>query len=101
MQGDPYQVAISYCDGQVFVHDYLEAADATRDYADALAEAFEPTVGDQITTDEGLRLVPDRRHIRQVTFMKYDEKDVLSQHIDSGVMNENCEHRTVSVTDTI
>ena len=35
MQGDPYQVAISYCDGQVFTHDYQEAARGDLDYADA------------------------------------------------------------------
>lgn len=82
MQGDPYQVAISYCDGQVFVHDYLEAADAIKDYAGALEEAFEPTVDEH-----------DRRHIRQVTLMKYDEKQVLVRHIDSGVMNDDCGHQ--------
>lgn len=100
MQGDPYQVAISFCDGQVFMHDYLEVEDALKDYTGALQEAFEPTVGDQITTDEGLTPVPDRRHIRQVTFMKYDEKGVLVRHIDSGVMNENCDHKVTTTGGT-
>ena len=81
MQGDPYQVAISFCDGQVFTHDYLEAADAIKDYADALGEGFEPS-----------EEMAERRHVRQVTLMKYDEKGVLSRHIDSGVMNEDCHH---------
>lgn len=87
MTGDPYQVAISFCDGQVLMHDHPNAADASQDYADALGEAFEPT-----ETEE------DRRHIRQVTLMKYDEKGVLSRHIDSGVMNEDCRHATTKGT---
>jgi hypothetical protein len=91
MQGDPYQVAVSFCDGQVFVHDYLEVQDALKDYTEALGEAFEPTV------DEN---VPARRHIRQVTFMKYDEKGVLSRHIDSGLMNENCSHMATTTGGT-
>ena len=92
MQGDPYQVALSYCDGQVLIHDHEDVHEAVLDYADGLQEAFEPTVGDQITTDEGLQPVPNRRHVRQVTLMKYDEKGVLVRHIDSGVMNEDCSH---------
>jgi hypothetical protein len=82
MQGDPYQVAITYCDDQVFVHDYLEVEDAIKDYAGALQEAFAPTESEH-----------DRRHIREVVFMKYDEKQVLVRHIDSGVMNDDCSHR--------
>lgn len=89
MQGDPYQVAVTFCDGQVFIHDYLELPDALKDYTGALQEAFEPTVDEKV----------DRRHIRQVTFMKYDEKSVLVRHIDSGVMNDHCHHR-VSVNTT-
>jgi len=96
MQGDPYQVAMSYCDGQVLLHDHADVREALLDYTDALQEAFEPTLGDQITADEGLTPLKDRRHVRQVTFMKYDEKGVLIRHIDSGVMNEDCSHRTVT-----
>ncbi len=101
MQGDPYQVAISFCDGQVFVHEYLETADAIKDYAGALQEAFEPTLGDQITTDEGLTPVPDRRHVRQVSLMKYDEEGALVRHIDSGVMNDDCSHRKIDTKGTL
>ena len=82
MQGDPYQVALSYCDGQVLIHDHEDVHEAVLDYADGLQEAFEPTL------TEGV----DRRHVRQVTLMKYDEKGILVRHIDSGVMNEDCSH---------
>jgi hypothetical protein len=88
MQGDPYQVALSYCDGTVFVHDHPNATEATQDYAEALGEAFEPTNDDK-----------DRRHVRQVTLMKYDEEGVLVRHIDSGLHNEDCRH-LASVTTT-
>jgi dephospho-CoA kinase len=89
MQGDPYQVAITYCDGQVFIHDYLEAADAIKDYAGALEEAFVPSESEV-----------DRRHIREVVFAKYDEKQVLVRHIDSGVMNDDCSHRVTTTKGT-
>lgn len=87
MQGDPYQVALSYCDGQVFIHDHPDTHKAVQDYADGLQEAFEPTEDEK-----------DRRHVRQVTLMKYDEKGVLVRHIDSGIMNEGCSHRTAPVS---
>ena len=96
MQGDPYQVAISYCDGTVFVHDHPNADEACQDYAEAAAEGLEPTAGDQITSNEGLTPVPDRRHVRQVTLMKYDEEGALVRHIDSGVMNTDCHHEVAT-----
>ena len=89
MQGDPYQVAISYCDGTVFVHDHPDAKEATQDYADALAEMFEPSAEH-----------PDRRHVRQVTLMKYDENGDLVRHIDSGVMNTDCHHQVATTGGT-
>lgn len=101
MQEDPYQVALSYCDGQTFVHDYPDAATATKEYADHLAEAFEPTEDDEIVEAEGLTPLKDRRHVRQVTLIKYDEKGVLVRHIDSGVMNDDCSHRKIDTKGTL
>jgi hypothetical protein len=82
MQGDPYQVALSYCDGVVMMHDHEDVREAVLDYADALQEAFEPTVDEH-----------DRRHVRQVTLMKFNKEGAIVRHIDSGVMNDDCSHR--------
>jgi|KBSMisStandDraft_5_1062788.scaffolds.fasta_scaffold23484_2 hypothetical protein len=82
MQGDPYQVAIGFCDGQVLLHDHPNATDASADYADALSEGFEPS-----------ELMAERKHVRQVTLIKTNEKGEVTRHIDSGVMNDDCSHR--------
>ena len=88
MHGDPYNVAITFCDGTVLLHDHQNATDASQDYADALSEGFEPS-----------ELMAERKHVRQVSLMKYDGEGELVRHIDSGVMNNECDHRpTADVT---
>lgn len=85
MRGDPYQVALSYCDGQVLMHDHPNATEASQDYAAAVTEGLEPS-----------EETAERRHVRQVTLMKFNEKGEMTRHIDSGVMNDDCSHRKVT-----
>ena len=79
---DTFQIAITYCEGTVFLHEHngenhLEGA--LEEYTAMLKEAIEPTLTD-----------PNARHIRMVTLVGYDEEGRLAHHIDSGLFP--CEH---------
>ena len=78
-----YQIAITYCDGQVVLHEYVDdhrVRDATKEYADALAEAFQPSIA-----------LPNARHIRMVTMLGFDAAHLPVHHIHSGLIE--CTHR--------
>jgi len=85
MIGDPYQVSITYCNGQVFRHDHADVVAAVDDYSSRIAEGLEPE------TD------PGEFHVRLVVLVKYGDEREIKQHIDSGPMNEDCAHQTATV----
>jgi len=77
-----FQIGITYCDGRVLVHDFSQdnpVRRSTREYADLLAEALQPSVN-----------LPHARHIRMVTLIGFDADHLPVHHITSGVIG--CTH---------
>jgi hypothetical protein len=69
-----FEVEIVYCDDTRFTHKHDEARDATKEYAECLREAIEPTAEH-----------PEARHVRFVKLIILDEYERLIRQVDSGI----------------
>jgi hypothetical protein len=78
---DRYEVGFAYCNDVRFEHHHDDVKEATQEYAGLLAEAIEPTPGEN----------SGKVHLREVWLLAYDSERQVSHQMDSGVFN--CEHR--------
>jgi len=78
---ETFEIAITYCDGNVFVHKHDTAAEAVEEYAQMLVAGIVPELGQH----------PKARHVRLVTLIGRDELGDLIHNVDSGVFA--CEHQ--------
>jgi hypothetical protein len=83
-------VAITFCNGVVFLHNHTVVRDAVTDYAERLIDAIEPPEAKLI----GSPLLDQREwpapHVRQVAMVFYDGQGEHMKMIDSGIFP--CEH---------
>lgn len=75
-----YQVTVTFCNGQEFVHAHYNVTEAAREYAFYLSLAIEPE-----------QIQPPAKHVRNTTFTKIPDNDYTKlQHVNSGIFP--CEH---------
>lgn len=82
-------VAITFCNGVVFVHNHLVVREAMMDYVERLIDAVEPP-DDPVMIGSLLSEGRPAPHIRQVAIVFYDDNGQSMKMIDSGVFP--CEH---------
>jgi hypothetical protein len=68
-----YKVVTTFCDDVVQDHEHSVLIVATKEYANKVAEAIEPTMPH-----------PEARHVRQIEFMAFDEDDNQVQYTSAG-----------------
>lgn len=79
-----YEVGVTYCNDHSTKQDHDDKAEALREYTDLLAVALESA---QLTE-------PGLKHIRLVTFIGFDERGQVVQHITSPIFE--CDDRVVA-----
>jgi hypothetical protein len=75
-----FEVGFVYCNDVGFIHEHDNVKEATTEYAELLAQAIEPTPGEN----------SEKVHLREVYLNCYDSDGGVDQ-ISSGVFK--CEHR--------
>lgn len=81
--GDRFEVGFVYCNGIDFKHHHPTVIEATEEYAGLLAEAIEPSPGEN----------SDKVHIREIYLFAFDTEGNVAQKSTSGIFP--CEHRPI------
>lgn len=80
---EAFEVGFVYCNKIDFKHHHLTVKDATEEYAGLLAEAIEPSPGEN----------SKKVHIREVYLFVFDRDGQVSHNIHSGIFG--CDHRPI------
>jgi hypothetical protein len=76
-----YEVGFEYCNKVDFKHHHENTIEATQEYASLLAQAIEPSPGEN----------SGKVHLREIYLLAFDKEGQVAQTITSGIFE--CEHR--------
>lgn len=79
-----FKVVTTFCDDVIQDHEHSVLIAATKEYANKVAEAIEPTMEH-----------PEARHVRQIEFMALDDDGNQEQYTSAGPFG--CADRPVEV----